>query len=248
MADTVAELAETGRTAPPWLYLVEWQTEPDPDMFGRLLVELGQLWQKHRPDPHPGSRYQLAAAVVNPTGTRGSLPASWEFTLPGPDGTACILRVRERYLAEESADEMLRRIERGEVARCVLPLIVLMQGGGEDGIIQRWLAAAALEPDAKRRGEYGLLAATFAELKDWGQAWVTALKGWNMRESQTALKWRREGKIEAKQETLRQLLELRFGQLPGEVIRRIETATELATLEAAIGQVLTITRTEDILP
>ena len=39
-------------------------------------------------DELPGSRYQLAAGVINLTGTRGSLPASREFVLPGPDGTA----------------------------------------------------------------------------------------------------------------------------------------------------------------
>src|SRR5262245_24974487 len=72
IADTIAELFELARAAAPWLYLVERQTEPDPDMFGRLLVELGQLWQKHRPDPNPGSRYQLAASVINLTGTRTS--------------------------------------------------------------------------------------------------------------------------------------------------------------------------------
>jgi hypothetical protein len=115
IADTIAELFELVCAAPR-LYLIEWQTEPDPDMFGRLLVELGQLWQKHRPDSLPGSRYQLAASVINLTGTRTSLPASREFALPGPDGTACILRMRERYLAEEPAAEALERIAAGEIS------------------------------------------------------------------------------------------------------------------------------------
>jgi hypothetical protein len=84
--DTVAELAALGEVAPPYLFPVEFQTEPDPGMFGRLQKQLGQAWEDQRPDHLPDSRYQLCAAVVNLTGTRQSAPASRDFRLPGPDG------------------------------------------------------------------------------------------------------------------------------------------------------------------
>src|SRR5690349_15356028 len=41
IGDTVAELEGVGEPAPPWLFPVEFQTEPDPDMFGRLLRQGG---------------------------------------------------------------------------------------------------------------------------------------------------------------------------------------------------------------
>src|SRR5271163_4852587 len=52
--DRVAELQELlqGR---PWLLLLEFQGEPDPDMFGRLLIYLGTSWLELRPDALPGS-------------------------------------------------------------------------------------------------------------------------------------------------------------------------------------------------
>lgn len=246
VADTIAELVELNRTVAPWLYPVEWQTEPDPDMFGRLLVELGQLWQKLRPDPNPGSRYQLAASVVNLTGTRTSLPASWEFTLPGPDGTACILRVRERYLAEESASETLERVARGEIGRCILPLIVLMHGAGEPDIIQRWLEVAGQEPDPRRRALLASLTLVLADLEDWQPLWETALQEWNVRESPTVLRWKREGVAEYLQEKLKRRLEKLFGALPREQVERIDAILDPERLDKAIDQLDTLTRIEDL--
>lgn len=245
--DTIAVLVELARAVLPWLYLVEWQTEPDPDMFGRLLVELGQLWLKHRPDDLPGSRYQLAASVINLTGTRASLPASWEFVLPTPDGTACVLRVRERYLSEESASATLARVKRGELGRWILPLVVVMQGAGEDGNIQEWLDLARQEPDVRRRAELGTLAETLAELKEWYPTWVSVLKEWNVRESTSVLKWQREAVVAELQKSLRALLTKRFGTVPTEVAARIDTATEPDRLQAALLEVLSVTRPEEIL-
>ena len=72
-------------------------------MFGRLLREIGQLWEDHQPDEHRGSRYQMGASVVNLTGTKASVPASRVSRLPGPDGVFSGLLVRERHLQEESA-------------------------------------------------------------------------------------------------------------------------------------------------
>src|SRR5436190_695063 len=51
--DCVAELASLAAPASPWAFWVEFQTEPDPDMFGRLLGQLAQLWLTQRPDPLP---------------------------------------------------------------------------------------------------------------------------------------------------------------------------------------------------
>ena len=181
-ADTVGELFELHEARPPWLMLLEFQTEPDPEMFGRLLGQLGKFWREHRPDALPGSRYQLVAAVVNLTGTPESLPASRVFAFPIGD-LGLGLAVQERHLATESADGTLDAIARGETAGSILAFIPLMQGGGEDGIIQRWLELAGKEPDHRKRGQLGYLALVMAELKPWFGEWKKALKEWNMRES-----------------------------------------------------------------
>jgi hypothetical protein len=46
--DTIAELQELllGRA---WAFLLEFQLQPDPDMFGRLLIYLGTAWLELRP-------------------------------------------------------------------------------------------------------------------------------------------------------------------------------------------------------
>src|SRR5262249_2379822 len=76
IGDTVAHPQQPGRPAPPWLFPVEFQTEPDPLRFGRMMKECGDLWMELKPDPDPGSRYQVAAGVVNLTGGETSTPAS----------------------------------------------------------------------------------------------------------------------------------------------------------------------------
>jgi hypothetical protein len=245
-ADTVAELAGLTEPGPPWLFPVELQTEPDPNLFGRLLVQLGESWQHLRPDPEPGSRYQLGAAVVNLTGTSQSAPASRLYHLPGGDGLVCGGRFRERHLAEESADQTLTRIEGGELSRVVLVFVPLMQGGGEDGIISRWLAEAGREPDPHLRAEYGSLALVLAHLKDWCPAWRLALKEWNVREAEIVKEWKREGEVEGLRRTLRRFLEGRFGRLPQEVLERIEGASTPDQLDRALDQVNQISKPEDL--
>ena len=86
IGDTVAELASLHEASPPWALPVEFQAEPDPDMFGRLLIFLGTIWLQFRPDELRGSRYQVSAMVVNLTGTPGSMPALRDYVLPGEDG------------------------------------------------------------------------------------------------------------------------------------------------------------------
>jgi hypothetical protein len=225
---------------------VEFQTEPDANMFGRLLVHLGESWQHLRPDPEPGSRYQLGAAVVNLTGTRQSAPASRLYHLPGGDDLMCGGRFRERYLDEESADETLSRIENKELSRAILVFVPLMHGAGDPGIIRRWMGAAGQETDSRLKAEYASLALVLAHLKDWCPAWKLALKEWNMREAEILKEWKLEGRIETLRETLRDLLEDRFGSLPQEWLARIDAAADPDQLRQAIRKVPRLDRLDDL--
>jgi hypothetical protein len=54
--DTVAVLEEIQTPGPPWIMPVEFQIEPDPQMFGRMLVFLGLIWQENGP-----TRFRAAA-------------------------------------------------------------------------------------------------------------------------------------------------------------------------------------------
>ena len=158
-------------------------------MFGRLLGYLSGIWLARKPDPEPGSRFRLGAVVVNLTGTGD---ASRDMRWPDA-GLATQLRVAERNLASESADELLGAIEAGTRSRALLPWIPLMTGGDDSGIIHRWKVAAEVEADFRRRAEYGGLALVFASAAARTVIWKTALEDWNVRESSVVNEWIAEG-------------------------------------------------------
>ncbi len=244
VGDLVAVLEARDGTSPPWLFLQEFQTEPDPKMFSRFLKQGAGLWEDDRPDAEAGSSYQLAGGVVYLTGTKQSLPASRLFAFP-TDGLLWGIQVRERYLAEESADTTLQGIEEDRIDSCILPLISLMQGAGDSAIILRWIAAAE-RADADQRAEIGFLTRVLVELTDWATAWHDKLKEWNMRESQTILAVIREGEVKALRWALRGLLEKRFGLLDAQLVRRIEDTTDLDALKEGMDRILTIESPDEL--
>jgi hypothetical protein len=220
--DLVAHLESVSVAAPPWMFPVEFQTVPDPGMFGRLQKQIGEWWSDLRPDELPDSRFQVCCAVVNLTGTRQRAPASREYRFP-TDGLTWGGQVRERFLAEESADAALKRVEDEELGKGILPLIVLMHGAGDPGIIKRWVLVAGAETDPRRRADLGSLALTLASLKDWFPAWKEALKRWNMQESPFVLDLQLQTKLEA----VKAVLEARFGEVPPDLTQQLATVTDL---------------------
>src|SRR5439155_11258269 len=88
-----------------------------------------------------------------------------------------ILAPREIDLCDRQAQAVLDGIAAGTVPRVVLPLIPLMQGGGDPGIIQLWLVQGMLETDNQQRGDYGGLLLVFAEAAGCADVWKPALKG-----------------------------------------------------------------------
>src|SRR4051812_6063912 len=57
VSDTVARLEDPAAGGMPWAVAIEFQIEPDPQMFGRILEYLGQLWRTTKPDAEKGSRF-----------------------------------------------------------------------------------------------------------------------------------------------------------------------------------------------
>ncbi|HYT93786.1 MAG TPA: hypothetical protein VEL76_34015 [Gemmataceae bacterium] len=225
--DTLAGLEELS-THRWWTLLLEFQVKPDPDMFGRLLIYLGTAWLELRPDELPGSRYQLAAAVVNLTGTLESLPASLDMALPGPDAVRCCLTVRERYLQEEAALPLLRAIQAGEQGRILLPLIPVMRAEDSPEVIRIWLDLWASEPDERLRREYVALTRVFLELSAERDRWRQALEGLGVIKSPFMESLRAEGEANA----IVRVLNLRFpGQVPADLSATIEQTRDRPRLD-----------------
>lgn len=102
-------------------------------------------------------------------------------------------------------------------------------------IITEWKRLAESEPDGALRSAYAGLALVFAELTKGLVEWQKGLEGWNVRESQVILRWKREGKqeglLEARQADLISVLEARLQiALPPELRNAIEGTNDLATL------------------
>jgi hypothetical protein len=211
--DTVAWLADAD-PAVEWALPVEFCLEPDGELFGRLLVYVGQLWLEKRPTDAGGERFAVGAAVINLTG-RGRTSRSMSLR---KTGVRTMLEVAERNLCDEDTAALLDAIAAGSAARCLLPWIALMHGGGETVIIQRWIELASQETDSRRRGDYGGLALVFAEAAKRLPIWKEALRGWNVIESQQVLEWmamgeakgRAEGEAKGKADALLEVLAMRF--------------------------------------
>src|SRR5262249_16279260 len=150
VSDTVASLEDLARGGVPWVLAIEFQSQPDAKMFGRLLIYIGGLCLTYKPDSERGSRFQLGAAVVNLTGS-GSSSGEMVWIEAGIE---LRFQVRERNLESESAADLLTEIEAGKWSRCLLPWIPLMSGGNSTDTIDRWKTLADAEPNRLRKSEY----------------------------------------------------------------------------------------------
>jgi hypothetical protein len=224
--DTVAWLRDMDRHGLPWAVVVEFQFAPDPEMFGRLLVYLGQVWLELRPSDLPGDRFCVTAVVVNLTG-RGN--SGRQLVWPEAD-VETKLKPAELNLAGLRAAEVLDGVEAGSIPPVVLAWLPVMQNGAEDGIIQRWLMLAGEEADAGRRADLGL-ALVFAEAAGCRALWTKALEGWNVVESQVVKQWQDEAERKAKAATLIRLLQVRYGELPAEITEQVRQAQQAEELD-----------------
>jgi hypothetical protein len=232
--DCVARIERPTGDQPPWALAVEFQTAPDPEMFGRLVDYLSVLWRHLRPDAERGSRFQVGAAVVNLTGNGlASRRMEWPEA-----GLATELKVVERNLEAESADELLKGIESGRWSRCLLPWVPLMAGAGEPGLADRWKSIATGEPDSRRRAEFGGIALLFAEYVGRKEVWHAKLEGWNVEESTVVREWvamgeargEARGRVATARAILVRLGTKRFGSPSADIetaIRAIEDADRL---------------------
>jgi hypothetical protein len=177
--------------------------------------------------PRRDDGFQVDAVVVNLTG-RGSTAQ----TVDWPEaGLLTRLGVVERNLAGEDAQAVLAAIAAGQAGRVVLPLIPLMQGGGEAGIMAEWVRLASAEPDARRRADFGGLALVFAEAAGCRAAWKQTLKEWNMIQSQQVLEWQAEARIDERIAALLEVLEAKFGVVPAEIASAIRATTDIVRLK-----------------
>jgi hypothetical protein len=73
-------------------------------------------------------------------------------------------------------------------------------------------------------------------------AWKVALKDWNMQESQFVL----ELQAAAKRESLKMVLEERFGPLPADLAHHIDAITDLKRLDQLLRAAVHVNKPEEL--
>ena len=176
----------------------------------------------------------------------GNGQCSRNMTWPAA-GLTTHLGVAERNVAAESAAETLAAIAAGEVAKIVLAIVPLMQGGDEPGIIEEWKRLAEAEPNATRRSEYGGLAMVLADAAGRAEIWKQALKEWNVIRSKIVDEWRAEGEAKGRTEgrttTIVAFLEARYKSIPADLIQAIHSTID----EERLAKLVMLTATANSL-
>jgi hypothetical protein len=211
--------------------IIEVETEPRVDGLARLGIYELMLAIEVRGVLEEGP--PVYGVLIRLTGSRkgGPLRLSKSATHPG-----VLVQPTEVWLATESAEQTLTRIESGELDLCILPWVVLMREGGSAALIERWKELVGREPDADKRAAYRDFALVFAELIPELVTWQRHLEGWEVRESQYLKSYEargeHKGELKRARADLLAGLRLRFGSPVPEPIRlAIEGTNDLAVLD-----------------
>jgi hypothetical protein len=230
VCDLIARLANLDKGGIPTAGIVEFQTQPDPRMFGRLMVAGGMCWLDVKPANLPGDRFELCAVVVNLTG-QGNCARHMSIGT-----TEWKMTPRELNLETLDAAVVLEDVAAGQAPRELLAVIPVMKNGDGPVIIDRWQEIAGPEKGPELRGCYAL-AAVFAGAVGRRELWKKALEGFTMNESPVAREWRaearREGEIKAKADMVVRVLKRRLGEgaVPEDVVTRIKACTDSDQLD-----------------
>jgi hypothetical protein len=227
--DVLAEFQAKDRPEEPWVFVVEFQTEPRGDDVERALEYALRFRRERRPTWDARLKYLVGGVLLNLTGPSQS--DALVMPMPGMMEYGLSSRVVRLAVREEDAVATLARVASEELSRCVLPWVALMQGSGEPATIEEWKRLADLELDPRVRLDYAVDALLFAELSDVRGQWKQALEGWNVRVSQQVLEWKNEAVVETRRADLLRLLEKRGkGPVPKDLMDAIQTTEDMDLL------------------
>ena len=225
--DTVAHIQRLDDNHRSWALVVEFNIEADALMFGRLLNYRGSLWIEEKPTQERGDRFALGALVINLTGV-GTTSRLYSWPSAGVESA---LTVRECNFSTLQATKVLEDIATGVAPLSALPWIPLMQGGNELDIIEKWKELAATEPVSLRRADYGALAMVFASHAKQHHVWKSALKEWNMFESEVVNEWQDMARRQQAANSVLMILQDKFGKLPADLPNHLQAIDDLSVLD-----------------
>jgi hypothetical protein len=216
--------------------IAEMATEPRADDLARLGIYELLLAIEVRAVLEDGP--PVYGAIIRLTGSRKGGPLILTRSAGSP---GVLVKPIEVWLADESAADTLALIESGAVALCILPWVVLMRGGGEPQLIERWKVLALREPNAEKRAAYRHFALDFAELTAELVNWQRALEGWEVRESQYSKTFEARGEVKRARADVIEGLRLKFRSAVPEPIRlAIEGTNDLDRINRWFESLFTV--------
>lgn len=232
IADLVAALDDPAAADRPWLLVLEFQAQEDPDKLEATLVEASVLRAYARRGPERRGRYCVLCGLVY---LRGRCPNGvLDMTVPGGYGTRHAPLVWD--IDADDAFAALATVAADPSSWGLLFWVPLMAGGGEDAVVSRWREVVeAVVSDLRMRGNLAAVALVFAELVGRRIEWKRGLEGFEMTESQVVNEWisqgEARGELKNQRQNLLDLLESAFpGAIPQDVVRLIQHQDSLEVL------------------
>jgi len=234
--DDVACVLRRRADGKPAHLIVEVESEPRADGLARLgiyelllAIEVRSVLAEGPP---------VYGAIIHLTGSRKGGPLILTRSVSNP---GVLVKPIEVWLPDHSATDTLALIESAEIPWCILPWVVLMRGGGESAVIERWKRLVEREPDVEKRGACRGLALVLAELIPELVNWQRHLEGWEVRESQYLKSFEAKGEVKRARADLLEGLQIRLGTPASEPIRlAIEGTNDLHTIDRWFRAMLTV--------
>ena len=237
-ADLIAALDDTASPDAPWLLVLEFQAQHDPDKLDVTLEEVAVFRSRARHGDGAG-KYKVAAGLVY---LRDRCPDD-NLDMRFPDGTGTRHAPRIWNVAQDDAPTTLEAVATGTMSWGMLFWIPLMAGADTDATAQRWkeLVLANVTESAQRN--MAAVVEFFSELAGRGIVWKRILEEFNVTESQVANEWIAQGEVKGRltdrREILLGLLNKRFpGVVPTEIAKLINEQESLDLLKYWINAVV----------
>jgi hypothetical protein len=240
-ADQVAALYYPAAADSPWLMVLEFQAQVDPDKMDVTLEEVAMVRNHVNHGEERKGKYRVMAALVY---LCGRCPEDMlDFTLP--DGTGTRHAPLIWNIEDDDAAQILEAVAAEVLSWAMLFWVPLMAGGTNDKVIARWKEVVlATVADPVMRGNLAGIAVVFAELAGNVPAWKRGVEGLGMTESQVVNEWINQGEVKGELKTQRKnllrLLNIRYaGLVSNEVTQLIQHQDSLELLgdwfDAAAG-------------
>jgi hypothetical protein len=166
-ADLVAALADPATSEPPWLPLLEFQAQEDPDEVDVTLEEVGILRSRARHGDNRKGKYRVLAGIVQLVG-RCPEPVVDMVVEGGTWHGPLIWNIEE-----DDAAAVLEAVMTDTVSWGMLFWVALMTGADSEAVLRRWRELVlAKVADPKMRGNLAGVALQFAELSGRRVVWM----------------------------------------------------------------------------